>query len=137
MFLLHPDNGPAVQDVLQAISGQRTVPNVFINGQHIGGCDKVVAMYSSGELARLLVTGQKQRDDFDPAHSYNYDVVVIGGGSGGLACSKVGAGGKEERVCVCMRTCMCVCMRVCVCVHACVCVCVCVCMCVRVCVRVC
>lgn len=78
-----------MQDALQTISGQRTVPNVFINGQHIGGCDKVVAMYSSGELAHLLVTGQKQRDDTDSVHGYDYDVVVIGGGSGGLACSKV------------------------------------------------
>lgn len=78
-----------MQDALKAISGQRSVPNVFINGKHVGGCDVVTSMFSSGELSRLLLDTQQRRDDFDPSHSYKFDVAVIGGGSGGLACSKV------------------------------------------------
>jgi glutaredoxin 3 len=33
---------------------QRTVPQIFINGQHIGGCDDLYALERAGELdARL------------------------------------------------------------------------------------
>lgn len=33
------DDGPSIQQVLAELTNQRTVPNVFINGKHIGGCD--------------------------------------------------------------------------------------------------
>ena len=32
-------DGPDMQSALAQWTGQRTVPNVFINGKHIGGCD--------------------------------------------------------------------------------------------------
>ena len=32
-------DGSEIQAALAKISGLRTVPNVFIGGQHIGGCD--------------------------------------------------------------------------------------------------
>jgi len=35
-----PD-GSAIQAALLELTGQRTVPNVFINGKHLGGNDKV------------------------------------------------------------------------------------------------
>ena len=31
-----------------------TVPQIFINGQFIGGCDIVTEMYESGELQKML-----------------------------------------------------------------------------------
>jgi glutaredoxin 3 len=31
------EDGDAIQNALLKITGQRTVPNVFINGKHIGG----------------------------------------------------------------------------------------------------
>ena len=31
-----------------------TVPQVFINGEFIGGCDIMISMHESGELAKLL-----------------------------------------------------------------------------------
>ena len=34
--------------------GSTSVPQIFIDGQHIGGCDELVALDRSGQLDRLL-----------------------------------------------------------------------------------
>lgn len=47
-------DGADIQAALMDISGQRTVPNVFIDGQHIGGNDNVQAANNSGKLKELL-----------------------------------------------------------------------------------
>lgn len=39
LFLLFLADGPSIQQVLAELTNQRTVPNVFVNGTHIGGCD--------------------------------------------------------------------------------------------------
>ncbi|KAI1463389.1 putative glutaredoxin [Daldinia caldariorum] len=46
-----PD-GSAIQDALEDISGQRTVPNIWIGKKHIGGNSDLQA--KSGELKSLL-----------------------------------------------------------------------------------
>ncbi|KAK0420895.1 hypothetical protein QR680_014950 [Steinernema hermaphroditum] len=46
--------GDAIQFNLHKITGVRTVPQVFINGQFIGGGDDTVAAHHSGKLASLL-----------------------------------------------------------------------------------
>ncbi|KAI1138442.1 putative glutaredoxin [Hypoxylon sp. FL0543] len=46
-----PD-GSAIQNALEEISGQRTVPNIFIGKKHIGGNSDLQA--KSGELKNLL-----------------------------------------------------------------------------------
>lgn len=48
-----PDGGD-IQDALQQITGQSTVPNIFIDGKHIGGNSDLQAINSTGELERLL-----------------------------------------------------------------------------------
>lgn len=35
-------------------NGYRTVPQIFINDQHIGGCDEIYALDGKGELDPLL-----------------------------------------------------------------------------------
>jgi len=47
-------DGPELQDALKEWTGQRTVPNVFINGKHIGGCDDTMALNNDGKLVALL-----------------------------------------------------------------------------------
>jgi glutaredoxin 3 len=36
------------------ITGQKTVPNVFVNGKHIGGCDDTLAAIASGKFKELI-----------------------------------------------------------------------------------
>ena len=47
-------DGSELQSALAEWTGQRTVPNVFINGKHIGGCDDTVALNNGGKLVPLL-----------------------------------------------------------------------------------
>lgn len=47
-------DGASIQDYLQEVTGQRTVPNIFIDGKHIGGCSDIEALESQGKLNSLL-----------------------------------------------------------------------------------
>ncbi|PIN17727.1 Glutaredoxin [Handroanthus impetiginosus] len=46
--------GPQLQKTLERITGQHTVPNVFIGGKHIGGCTDTLKLHRNGELQPLL-----------------------------------------------------------------------------------
>ncbi|XP_057804531.1 glutaredoxin [Salvia miltiorrhiza] len=48
-------DGDEIQAALHEWTGQRTVPNVFINGKHIGGSDVVMAKHQQGQLVPLLI----------------------------------------------------------------------------------
>ncbi len=41
-------------EMMQRSNGKRTIPQIFINGQHIGGCDDLYALESAGKLDALL-----------------------------------------------------------------------------------
>lgn len=43
-----------MQDYLEKRSGQRTVPNIFIKQQHLGGCDDLKAADRDGRLQKML-----------------------------------------------------------------------------------
>lgn len=45
---------PEVREGLKAYSNWPTFPQLYVNGELIGGCDIAVEMYESGELAELL-----------------------------------------------------------------------------------
>lgn len=57
---------------------KRTLPQIYINGKFIGGYDGLVDSQEKGSLFKII-----------DSHSFDYDLIVIGGGSGGLAASKV------------------------------------------------
>jgi monothiol glutaredoxin len=45
---------PRIRQELSAISNWPTIPQLFANGELVGGCDIVMEMYESGELAEAL-----------------------------------------------------------------------------------
>lgn len=43
-----------IREELSGLSGWPTIPQLFVKGELVGGCDIVTEMYESGELAELL-----------------------------------------------------------------------------------
>ena len=45
---------PRIRQELSSISNWPTIPQLFVNGELVGGCDIVTEMYESGELAETI-----------------------------------------------------------------------------------
>jgi monothiol glutaredoxin len=45
---------PRIRQELSALSSWPTIPQLFVNGELVGGCDIVTEMYESGELAETV-----------------------------------------------------------------------------------
>jgi monothiol glutaredoxin len=45
---------PRIRQELSALSEWPTIPQLFVDGELVGGCDIVMEMYETGELADLL-----------------------------------------------------------------------------------
>ena len=71
-----------MQAALLEKTGQKTVPNVFINQKHVGGHDDTMKLAGEEKLLPMINADN---------HNFDYDIVVIGGGSGGLSASKEAA----------------------------------------------
>ncbi|KAH7659624.1 Thioredoxin-disulfide reductase protein [Dioscorea alata] len=48
------DDGHEIQNVLLDLVGKHTVPQVFVNGQHVGGSDDTLKAMANGQLHKLL-----------------------------------------------------------------------------------
>ena len=48
------DLEPSQRETMVALTGRRTVPQIFIGEQHVGGCDDLVALDQRGGLMALL-----------------------------------------------------------------------------------
>lgn len=46
---------PRIRQELSALSDWPTIPQLFVDGELVGGCDIVIEMYESGELAQALL----------------------------------------------------------------------------------
>lgn len=47
----------AREKMAQRANGRRSVPQIFINDQHVGGCDDIHALERQGKLDELLAVG--------------------------------------------------------------------------------
>lgn len=49
---------PAIRDGIKRYSNWPTVPQLYINGEFVGGCDIVREMHAKGELEPLILAAQ-------------------------------------------------------------------------------
>ena len=48
------DMRPKIREKMTAISGRTSVPQIWIDNLHIGGCDDLYELHDKGELAQLI-----------------------------------------------------------------------------------
>ena len=48
------DHDAGQRQVMERLSGQRTVPQIWIQEQHVGGCDELYQLEREGELDAML-----------------------------------------------------------------------------------
>jgi monothiol glutaredoxin len=54
---------PRIRQELSALSNWPTIPQLFVDGELVGGCDIVTEMYESGELGQALGLQSPEFDD--------------------------------------------------------------------------
>lgn len=82
------ENGSGFHEAVADVSKHHDLPVVFVAGKVVGGVEETTLAHQDGTLAALLGTVVQNGLNED---AYDYDLVVVGGGSGGLACSKAAA----------------------------------------------
>uniref|UniRef100_A0A8C0CTE5 Thioredoxin reductase 1, cytoplasmic n=2 Tax=Balaenoptera musculus TaxID=9771 RepID=A0A8C0CTE5_BALMU len=89
-FLLELDqakNGRGLEGALCELTWETDVPVVFVKRRKLGGHGPTLKAYQEGGLQNLL----KMNGSEDLPESYDYDLIIVGGGSGGLAAAKEAA----------------------------------------------
>ena len=51
---LNIEADPLHREAMMELSGRNTVPQIFINGAHVGGCDDLIELDAKGGLDTLL-----------------------------------------------------------------------------------
>jgi monothiol glutaredoxin len=60
---------PRIREELSGLSNWPTIPQLFVDGKLVGGCDIVLEMYESGELAQLLGVEQPEEEPEPPSQA--------------------------------------------------------------------
>lgn len=51
---------PAIRDGVKKYADWPTIPQLYVNGEFVGGCDIITSMHEAGELKELLAEEKKQ-----------------------------------------------------------------------------
>jgi monothiol glutaredoxin len=57
---------PRIREELSTLSGWPTIPQLFLGGELVGGCDIVTEMFESGQLAEALGVSQPEAEPSIP-----------------------------------------------------------------------
>ena len=60
---------PRIRQELSALSNWPTIPQLFVNGELVGGCDIMLEMYEDGSLAELLGVEQRTEEPEPPSQA--------------------------------------------------------------------
>ncbi|KAK6644320.1 hypothetical protein RUM43_000587 [Polyplax serrata] len=91
-----PD-GDEMEQIIKQRSESGVLPQTFVQGTNVGNYDQVKEEYESGKLGKLVVGPEANEIEVE---DYDYDLIVVGGGSGGLAAAKEAANlGKSVALC--------------------------------------
>ena len=65
---------PRIREELSSLSGWPTIPQLFVDGELVGGCDIVMEMFESGDLAETLGVEQPELDEApaEPEHDHEH-----------------------------------------------------------------
>ncbi len=76
---LHPERA---EEMIEKANGQRTVPQIFIDDYHVGGCDDLYELDYEGELDDLLGLSKKKDDEV-----IHKELIILGTGPAGYTAS--------------------------------------------------
>lgn len=91
-------NPEAKAEMVSRSGGRTTVPQIFINGEHIGGCDDLIKLNAEGELDAKLAAesaGAGEAADVGSSSSKEDGSGNCTGGEGGC-CGSCGGKGSEN-----------------------------------------
>jgi monothiol glutaredoxin len=60
-------SNPLLRSEMKTYSNWPTFPQLYVDGEFVGGCDITTQMHQSGELAKLLGSGGAAKADAPPA----------------------------------------------------------------------
>lgn len=66
---------------MQKRSGRKTVPQIFVDGKHIGDCDEIHALDAQGKLDAVL--GIERKEQKMSSSDSLWDVIIVGSGPAG------------------------------------------------------
>nr|DBA30998.1 TPA: hypothetical protein GDO54_006913 [Pyxicephalus adspersus] len=87
IYVFLTDSGRILEEELYEYTMETALPNVFVKEKLIGGYDHIIQLSKDGLFQKLL----EEKEDKPQEDTYDFDLIVIGGGSGGLAASKEAA----------------------------------------------